>query len=230
MIKKLFFTLPFCFNLLFTHGQESQNKYPDSIRFSADTLYSIYIPSDLKDCFNQIDKLWSDSLKTVAKKWSEKEFIVKTHMGFGLWMRNNWQLWGGSRLSKYFNNLGIFHPDAISGVILTSYHRYLNGENLRLQEQIENLKIWSKIHREPLKKDYPKGVKKLRFDTQLLYILKKDSLPGCIFLQTNSIIGKIWIYDYHFGWKKLPRNEIRKLEQTRPDEREDYLNRVFKKK
>jgi len=225
----LFLPIILSLNLVFTFGQESQNKYADSIRFSADTLDGIYIPKDLNDSFDQIDRFWSDSLKTVVKNWSEREFRVNAHMGFGMWMRNNWQLWGGSRLSKYFNNLGIFHPDDISGTILTSYHRYLNGEEIRLQEQIEDFKIWWNIHREPLKDDYPSGVKKLVFDTRYHYTLKRDSLPGCIFLQTNSLIGRIWIYDYHFGWKRLPRSEIRKLDHTTPEEREAFLNRLFNK-
>jgi len=53
-----------------------------------------------------------------------------------MWLRNNWQLWGGSRLSKYFNNLGIFHPDDMSGIILDSYHRYLTDKEIKLEEQI----------------------------------------------------------------------------------------------
>jgi hypothetical protein len=229
MIKNLIFTLLLSLNLVLTFGQDLQKKYADSIRFSSDTLDGIYIPKNLNDCFDQIDGFWSDSLKKVVTKWSEREFRVNAHFGFGLWMRNNWQLWGGSRLSKYFNTLGIFHPDDMSGTILTSYHRHLNDEDIKLQEQIDDLKIWWKVNREPLKDDYPKGVKKLEFDTKYLYTLKKDNIPGCIFLQTNSLIGKVWIYDYHFGWKKLPRSEIRKLDQITPEEREDFLNGIFKK-
>lgn len=57
---------------------------------------------------------------------SEEEFTVNTHFGFGMWIRNNWNLWGGSRLSIYFNQKGIHHPDDMSGIILVSYHRHLN--------------------------------------------------------------------------------------------------------
>lgn len=52
-------------------------------------------------------------------------------------MRNNWGLWSGSRLAKYFNEMGIFHPDDMSGIILTSFHRHLNGKDLQLDQQIK---------------------------------------------------------------------------------------------
>jgi len=49
----------------------------------------------------------------------------------------DWQLWGGSRLSKFFNDRGIYHPDDMSGIILDSYHRYLTGKDIKLDEQIK---------------------------------------------------------------------------------------------
>jgi hypothetical protein len=74
--------------------------------YTIDTLRGVYIPRDLQDCFNQIDSFWNDSTKLKVKQWTEDEFSARVHFGFGMWMRNNWQLWGGSRLSKYFNDLG----------------------------------------------------------------------------------------------------------------------------
>jgi hypothetical protein len=71
------------------------------------------------------------------KKLTENEFSGRLHLGFGMWMRNNWQLWGGSRLSKYFNNKGVYHPEDMSGIILDSYHRNLNGQEIRFDEQVK---------------------------------------------------------------------------------------------
>jgi hypothetical protein len=119
--------------------QEKEIKWAkeDSLRFTSDSLRGIYIPKDLGDCFKQIDSFWNDSTKMKAKSWSEKDFIAKTHFGLGLWMRNNWQLWGGSRLSKYFNDMGIYDAENMSGVILKTYHRYLTDKNFRLEKQIQ---------------------------------------------------------------------------------------------
>lgn len=115
---------------------ESKWAKEDSVRYTTDSLRGVYIPKNLEECFKQIDGFWHDSIKVKVKQWTEDEFSGKAHHGFGMWLRNNWQLWGGSRLSKYFNNLGIFHPDDMSGIILDSYHRYLTGKEIKLEEQI----------------------------------------------------------------------------------------------
>lgn len=109
----------------------------DKIKFVTDTIDGVYIPENLEDCFVQINSFWSDSTKVQVKIWEEREFVGKAHMGFGMWMRNNWSLWGGSRLSKYFNEFGIHHPDDMSGIILVSYHRHLNHKEIKLEEQIK---------------------------------------------------------------------------------------------
>jgi hypothetical protein len=124
---------------------ESKWNEEDKVRSITDSLRGIYIPKDLNDCLSQIDKFWNDSTKTVVKSWKEDVFAGRAHLGFGMWMRNNWQLWGGSRLSNYFNKMGITNPEDMSGIILISYHRYLLGQNVKLQEQIKYYQnCWSK--------------------------------------------------------------------------------------
>lgn len=116
---------------------QKKSEEKDKIKFITDTINGIYIPKDLDDCFKQINSFWNDSTKTKVKNWKEDEFTGKVHLSFGMWMRNNWQLWGGSRLSKYFSDLGIHHPDDMSGIILDSYHRYLNKTDIKLDEQVK---------------------------------------------------------------------------------------------
>lgn len=124
----------------------------DSARYATDSLRGVYIPKHLQDCFDQINSFWPDSTKLKVRQWSEDEFTSRAHLGFGMWMRNNWQLWGGSRLSKYFNEMGITHPDDMSGIILDSYHRYLNNKELKLEEQIQEYKdYWETAKADNLK-------------------------------------------------------------------------------
>lgn len=125
----------------------------DSVRFSTNYLRGIYIPKDLEDCFKQIDSFWDDSTKAEVKLWTEEVFTSRAHHGFGMWMRNNWQLWGGSRLSNYFNDLGIYHPDDMSGIILDSYHRFLTGKDIKLEEQIKFYQDYWKQANEQNKKN-----------------------------------------------------------------------------
>ncbi|MDO7854654.1 DUF6794 domain-containing protein [Hymenobacter convexus] len=96
----------------------------------ADSINGVYIPKNLKDSFARLDKLLSDTLKQQLRYPDPAYGLAAFHFGLGLWMRNSWQLWGGSRLQQYFVGLGVHHPDDMSGIILRSYSAYLNGKEL----------------------------------------------------------------------------------------------------
>ncbi len=64
-----------------------------------------------------------------------------------MWIRNNW-IRGGrdTNLVKYFNKLGIYSPDDMSVMIITSLHRKLNHKPLNINEQVEDDKAsWKPI-------------------------------------------------------------------------------------
>lgn len=159
-------TLLYSFRLYLKNGKVNEkeviNKFinkqnkaaeEDKIKFITDTINGIYIPKNLEDCFVQISSFWNDSTKNQVKNWGEREFVGKVHLGFGMWMRNNWRLWGGSRLSKYFDDLGIYHPDDMSGIILSSYHRNLNDKEIKLGEQIKYYQdYWENAEKAELKR------------------------------------------------------------------------------
>ncbi|MBK6348182.1 MAG: hypothetical protein IPF68_20015 [Bacteroidales bacterium] len=86
-----------------------------------------YIPKNLTECLIQLDSTLSDSIKQNILTYPETEFVGLSQLNLGMYLRNKWGLWWGSELSVYFNNLGINHPDDMSGIILTSYCRHLNG-------------------------------------------------------------------------------------------------------
>ncbi|TVQ14874.1 MAG: hypothetical protein EA364_03340 [Balneolaceae bacterium] len=105
----------------------------------------IYIPENLDDAFDQLDQFLSaENIDTLKALQSEND-LVMYHFSLGLWMRNNWGLWRGSRLTKHFNDLGIYHPDDMSGIILVSYWRRLNNLPVKLEEQIKYYQeFWEK--------------------------------------------------------------------------------------
>jgi hypothetical protein len=70
-------------------------------------------------------------------KEEKEEDLPKYHFGTGMGIRNGWALWARSQLAKYFEEMGIFHPDDMSAIILTSYHRHLNNRDIRLDKQRE---------------------------------------------------------------------------------------------
>lgn len=106
-----------------------------------------YIPSDLDDCIKEIDKMASGDDITRAKAMSEEEFNSNAHFKIGMWIRNNWGLWGGSKLTRYFNDMGIHHEDDMSGIITTSYHRHLMGEDIKLEEQVKYYQDYWEKHK-----------------------------------------------------------------------------------
>ena len=123
----------------------------DKVRFTTDSLRGYYIPKDLEDCFLQLNKIFTDSTKAKIKKLSENEFIGRYHLGFGTWLRNNWGLHGGSRLSIYFSNMGIKNAESMSGIIFASYYRNLKGNPIELDKQImQDKEFWAKSDTEQL--------------------------------------------------------------------------------
>lgn len=94
----------------------------------AEKINDIYIPKDLGECFIELDKLLSEINKNEMKAKTKREDMIDYHFGLGMWMRNNWGLWGGSRLQKYFTDRKVNHPDDMSSVVLEYYYDWLNGK------------------------------------------------------------------------------------------------------
>lgn len=132
--------------------QDIEKKFDDEekIKFTTEKLNGVYIPKDLEDCFRQLDTIWKISVGDKLKRLGENE-----HFGLGLWMRNNWALWRGSRLSSYFNTFDIYHPDDMSGIILKTYSRHLKHEDLQFEElKAYYINYWQDIkNKEKNKKD-----------------------------------------------------------------------------
>ena len=109
----------------------------------------IYIPKNLDECYAELTKMLSKEEVEKFKNKDEDKATADAHFGLGMWLRNNWGLWQKSRLAKYFNGMGIFHPDDMSGIILTSFHRHLNNKDIELNKQIKYYQdYWEKIKKE----------------------------------------------------------------------------------
>ena len=123
--------------------RQQKNNKENEIRYLTDSLGGFYIPKDLDDAINSLNKIYSDSVKLKITKLTEEDYVSGNYrFGIGLWMRNNWQLWGGSRLSKFFQDNRISHPESMSVIILESYYRYLKNEDIRFEEQINEYVEW----------------------------------------------------------------------------------------
>ncbi len=74
---------------------------------------------------------------------NKPEAVIELHQSAGKWIRNNW-IYGDrdTALKNYFNALGIYAPDDISSIILTSLHRSLNKQEIELDKQVATYKAY----------------------------------------------------------------------------------------
>ena len=110
------------------------------------TSYSQNVPSSLDESLNYFEKKWTDSTKNSFKNKTEKDAVTELHMTIGMWIRNSWLRSENDSLVKQFNKMGIYHPDDISSIILTSLHRKLNHKDLKIKEQSQHyIDYWKPI-------------------------------------------------------------------------------------
>lgn len=103
------------------------------------------IPANLDECFEALNFIVAKDEIEKFKKVKEEDCHYG-HMGLGMQLRNSWGLWSGGELKEWFNSKGIYHADDMSGIIFTSYHRYLNGKDLTLDEQIKHYReYWDRV-------------------------------------------------------------------------------------
>lgn len=116
-------------------------------RVAQKELDGIYIPMDLNDCFKQLDKLMDNEVREKFLSFSDEEVDARTHGSLGVWLDAKWSLRLGSRISAYFNKMGVPHPDYMVGLVIRSYHRHLNKRDLDLKKQLSEFKEMWKIRR-----------------------------------------------------------------------------------
>lgn len=91
-----------------------------------------FVPRDIEDCVAVLDRLLSEENRRILKT----QGADIAHFSLGMWIRNNWRLWAGSRLSRYFEQSGLRHPEGQSSLILDTYVRYLRGEPSQFEEDL----------------------------------------------------------------------------------------------
>ena len=106
---------------------EEQRIYQE--RLIADSINGVYIPRNIEECFLELNKLLSTKDINMIKNAESRDNTIRFHLDIGLWLRNNWGLWGGSRIQNYLRSKGINHPDDMSAMILRLYYDWLHDEH-----------------------------------------------------------------------------------------------------
>jgi hypothetical protein len=124
-----------CYNDHNNAIKQAKQRECDSLRM-LDTIDKQYIPKNILDCYHQLDRILSDSIKSEIKTSPN---LFGYHFSLGRWIRNNMGLWSCSRFKDYFQEHKIKHPDDMSGIIIEGYKLYLNGTSCEINDLISKI-------------------------------------------------------------------------------------------
>lgn len=195
-------------NVCLAQKPQEDDVYKISPTPDASAESKVYVPADLADSFRELKKMLHPELIDKMRQNPEEEMIVH-HMGLGLWMRNNWGLWRGSRLKSYFNGIGVFHPDDMSGIILNSFWRHLNSKPLNLDEQIAYYRLFWKVNAEPEKKRCPHDGSIIEITVQ--FDESEKNQPRTIHAGRCGKKKHFWAYEHDKGWYQPDAGLLRKI-------------------
>lgn len=107
------------------------DRLPTTLDEAVDTLIAGLDDKDRE----QLDKLFKEKKKTttvitVIIEGEPIEIPADTHFTVGRFLRNNWNLWEDSPISRWFiRNLKLAHADDMSGILLEAFEaKYLGKE------------------------------------------------------------------------------------------------------
>lgn len=186
------------------------------------TENEIFVPKTLEECHLELDRGLSTKVKEFLKRVDEQH-IEKglneeeqrildslSHFGLAMWIRNYWGLWQDGELAEYFINLGITHPDNMSGVILESYVAKVKGEPYPLEEIASAYRLQYQRRTQP--DDYidPQTGQKIAIVESEKQFILEDGI--CVHVGVNHSTGEIWYYEFEKGWYKPTEERIKFVE------------------
>jgi hypothetical protein len=169
----------------------------------------IYVPVNLEDAFVELKKILPPEVLKKMKEGTEQE-MIQYHRSTGMWIRNNWGLWAGSHLAKYFNGLGIHHPDDMSGIILETFWCHLNSKPLRLDERIASSQAYWKAGQEPENKACPDDGSLLAINAWL-DDKAEDGSPRVIHVARCEKHKHLWVFEHGKGWYKPTPEQLKRI-------------------
>ena len=134
--------------------QEYEATYAKRIKM--EIIDGIYIPADLEDAFSELNRLSEPKGLAEFKSAPEENVRRRLHFGLGRWMMMNWGFEDGSRLSHHLKQKGISLPDDMVEFIIITWHRKLNNQPLRIEEEVAM--IQKRMEEEKKKRDEKKVI------------------------------------------------------------------------
>jgi hypothetical protein len=140
-------------------------------RIEQSSLVGQYIPKDLPDAINELNKLTDEASREKFKRLTESDAEHKLYFSLGRWVATNWSFYEGSRLSHYLKEVGITFPEDQAVAVIIAWHRTLNKKEInfkeirdrlvekRKKEHEERLRNKQTVIKEEIKKTPNTGVK-----------------------------------------------------------------------
>jgi hypothetical protein len=196
---KLLITTTILFLHLLSFGQTKEKP----------SVHDLPIPKTLDECFVLLDKTLPDDEIKLAKTLPEDSIYYNSAFKYGTDFFHAWKLYNGSRLTEYFNKLGLHGSHPIYNTILISYHRYLNNDSVKLDEQINKYQAIQKKEEEEylakLDKDTLNGVY-IPKDLQDCFVQLDKMLLTKSKTEIKALKNKSETIKYHHGLGMTLRN------------------------
>ena len=128
----------------------------------------------LDDCIEFVVNLQKGNEKEFQNWMSmhEDDAMINAHHGIGQWLRNTLGLWFDGPCVPWFNQIGIYHADDMSSIILISTHRKLNNKDIELKKQVEYYRnYWEEVN-----PNVNKGIKTMTEHSLYFFLEQKHEL------------------------------------------------------
>ena len=184
----------------------------------ASSKRGFYIPKNLDDALDELDKALDASEKAEIMAKKQQEDMVEYHMGLGMWMRNNWGLWAGSRLYASLYQLGLSQPDDMSGLILEEYWRKLHKLPLDTAEYVKKTQAYWDANGRPADPKCPWDGSKIEFEVGFMGREAVPGFKGAIWCGRCKH-GHLWSWFYKKGWYRPEGQVLKDIHKTEAEQK-----------
>jgi hypothetical protein len=159
------------------------------------------IPNNLDESFIELDHTLPLATR-LTMRFNDEKSMGNYHRGLGMTLRNQWGLWKGSKLNQYFQKQGIYNADNMSGIILTSYWRYLNNQPIQLEAQVSYYKEFGRRQKqaeEAEKLEVPKRIKRVQ-KAMMGWTFNDQAVPSVLLPKRIDFSGTWKLESYRGGF------------------------------
>ena len=149
MNEKRLLTIIFCLAAHFMTAFGQKEIVPPSTKSEYEQMYAqrimqsklagVYIPKDIFDAFNELNRLTDTASRAKFKAMTEYEVEHKIFFSLGRWICTNWGLYEGSRYGQYLRESALSFPEDQAVTTMICWHRRLNGKDIGFKEVKERL-------------------------------------------------------------------------------------------